>query len=93
MNGTIIATINEINSKFDKIIGLKFSIDIILPTKRLDWKFWLGKNNKPELKPRIIDTKDNLVLIFFLKRELIHSLWDKIIEELNTLLELNIYCL
>ena len=66
-SGTIIATKNEINSKFDKTIGLKFSIDIILPTKRLDWKFWLGKNNKPELKPRIIDTKDNLVLIFFLK--------------------------
>jgi hypothetical protein len=36
MNGTIIATINEINSKFDEIIGLKFSKDIILPTKRLD---------------------------------------------------------
>ena len=62
------ATINEINSKFDEIIGLKFSTDIILPTKRLDWKFWLGKNNKPEIKPRIIDTKDNLVLIFFLKK-------------------------
>ena len=68
MNGTIIATINEINSKFDEIIGLKFSTAIILPTKRLDWKFWLGKNNKPELKPRIIDTKDNLVLIFLLKK-------------------------
>ena len=66
-SGTIIATKNEINNKFDKTIGLKFSIGIILPTKRLDWKFWLGKNNKPELKPRIIDTKDNLVLIFFLK--------------------------
>ena len=66
-SGTIIATKNEINSKFDMTIGLKFSIDIILPTKRLVWKFWLGKNNKPELKPRIIDTKDNLVLIFFLK--------------------------
>ena len=59
---------NEINSKFDEMIGLKFSTDIILPTKRLDWKFWLGKNNKPELKPKIIDTKDNLVLIFFLKK-------------------------
>ena len=35
-SGTIIATKNEINSKFDKTIGLKFSIDIILPTKRLD---------------------------------------------------------
>ena len=68
MNGTIIATINEIKSKFDEIIGLKFSADKILPTKRLDWKFWLGKNNKPELKPRIIDIKDNLVLIFFLKK-------------------------
>ena len=67
-SGTIIATINEINSKFDEIIGLKFSTDIRLPTKRLDWKFWLGKNNKPELKPRIIDTKDNLVLIFFSKK-------------------------
>ena len=68
-SGTIIATKNEINSKFDKIIGLKFSTDIILPTKRLDWKFWLGKNNKPELKPRIIDIKGNLVFIYFLKKQ------------------------
>ena len=67
-SGTIIATKNEINNKFDKIIGLKFSIDIILPTKRLDWKFWLGKNNRPEIKPRIIDANDNFVLIFFLKK-------------------------
>ena len=67
-SGTIIATINEINIKFDEIIGLKFSKDIIFPTKRLDWKFWLGKNNKPEIKPRIIYTEDNLVLIFFLKK-------------------------
>ena len=68
MSGTIIATINEINSRFDKIIGLKFSTDMIFPTRRLDWKFWLGKNNKPELKPRNIDNKDNLVLIFLLKK-------------------------
>ena len=67
IKGIIVAVMKEIKSKFDEIIGLKFSTDIILPTKRLDWKFWLGKNNKPELKPRIIDTKDNLVLIFFLK--------------------------
>ena len=67
-SGTIIATINEINSKFDKIIGLKFSTDIIFPTSKLDWKFWLGKNNNPELNPKIIDIKDNLVLIFFLKK-------------------------
>ncbi len=38
-SGTVIATINEINSKFDMIIGLKFSTDIILPTNKLDWKF------------------------------------------------------
>ena len=62
------ATINEINSKLDKIIGLKLSTEIILPTNKLDWKFWLGKNNNPELNPRIIDIKDNLVLIFFLKK-------------------------
>ena len=62
------ATTNEINSKFDETIGLKFSADKIFPTKRLDWKFWLGKNNKPELKPRIIDINDNLVLIFFSKK-------------------------
>ena len=68
IKGIIVAVMKEIKSKFDEIIGLKFSTDIILPTKRLDWKFWLGKNNKPELKPRIIDTKDNLVFIFFLKK-------------------------
>ena len=68
ISGTIIATRNEIKSKFDEIIGLKFSIDIILPTKKLDWKFWLGKNNKPEIKPSIIDIDDNLILIFFLKK-------------------------
>ena len=62
------ATTNEINSKFDKIIGLKISTDKILPTNKLDWKFWLGKNNNPELNPRIIDIKDNFVLIFFLKK-------------------------
>ena len=62
------ATKNEINSKFDKIIGLKFSTDIILPTNKLDWKLWLGKNNNPELNPRNIDIKDNLVLIFFSKK-------------------------
>ena len=56
------------NSKFDKIIGLKFSTDIILPTNKLDWKFWPGKNNNPELKPKIIENNDNLVLIFFLKK-------------------------
>ena len=68
IKGTKRATIKEMNNKLDKIIGLKFSTDKSLPTKRLDWKFWLGKNNKPELKPRIIDTKDNLVFIFFLKK-------------------------
>ena len=68
INGTMSATIKEINSKLDKIIGLKFSTDKSLPIKILDWKFWLGKNNKPELNPRIIDAKDNLVLIFFLKK-------------------------
>ena len=45
---------NEINSKFDEMIGLKFSTDIILPTNKLDWKFWLGKNNNPELNPRTV---------------------------------------
>ena len=56
------------NSKFDKIIGLKFSTDIILPTNKLEWKVSLGKNNNPENNPRNIDIKDNLVLIFFLKK-------------------------
>ena len=68
IKGTMRATIKETNSKLDKIIGPKFSTGKSLPTKILDWKFWLGKNNKPELKPRIIDTKDNLILIFFLKK-------------------------
>ena len=56
------------NNKFDKIIGLKFSTGIILPTNKLDLKFWLGKNNNPELRPKIIEINDNLVLIFFLKK-------------------------
>ena len=68
INGTMRAIIKEMNNKLDEIIGLKFSIDKSLPTKKLDWKFWLGKNNKPELKPRNIDTKDNLVFIFLLKK-------------------------
>ena len=38
ISGTIKAKINEINSRFDKIIGLKFSTDIIFPTSKLDWK-------------------------------------------------------
>ena len=56
------------NSKFDKIIGLKFSTDIILPTNKLDLKFWRGKNNNPEIIPKIIEINYNLVLIFFLKK-------------------------
>ena len=68
IKGTMRATIKEINNKLDEIIGLNFSTDKSLPTKRLDWKFWLGKNNKPETKPRIIDIKDNFVLIFLLKK-------------------------
>ena len=68
INGTMRATIKEMNNRLDEIIGLKFSTDKRLPTKRLDWKSWLGKNNKPEIKPRIIDIKDNLVLIFLLKK-------------------------
>ena len=36
INGNIVAVINEMKSKFDEIIELKFSTDIILPTKRLD---------------------------------------------------------
>ena len=36
ISGTIKATINEKNSKFDEIIELKLSIGKIFPTKRLD---------------------------------------------------------
>ena len=36
IKGIIVAVMKEIKSKFDEIIGLKFSTDIILPTKRLD---------------------------------------------------------
>ena len=36
IKGTMRATIKETNSKLDKIIGLKFSTDKSLPTKRLD---------------------------------------------------------
>ena len=36
INGTMSATTKEINSKLDKIIGLKFSTDKSLPTKILD---------------------------------------------------------
>ena len=67
INGTMRATIKEMNNKLDEIIRLNFSTDKSLPTKRLDWKFWLGKNNKPETKPKIIDINDNFLLIFLLK--------------------------
>jgi len=36
ISGTMRATIKEMNNKLDEIIGLKFSIDKSLPTKRLD---------------------------------------------------------
>ena len=36
IKGTMRATIKEMNNKLDKIIGLKFSTDKSLPTKRLD---------------------------------------------------------
>ena len=47
----IIEIANERNNKFADIKGVKYSIDIRLPTKILDWKFWLGKNNNPENNP------------------------------------------
>ena len=47
----IIEIANEKKSKFEVIKGVKYSKDIRLPTKILDWKFWLGKNNNPENNP------------------------------------------
>mgnify|MGYP003314866129 CR=1 FL=1 len=52
------AGINNIlpyQDKLDEINGLNFSTDKSLQTKRLDWKFWLGKNNKPEMTPNKIE--------------------------------------
>ena len=47
----IIEITNERNNKFVDINGAKYSLDIRLPTKILDSKFWLGKNNNPENNP------------------------------------------
>ena len=64
----IIEIANERNNKFAVIKGVKCSIDIRLPTKILDWKFWLGKNNNPENNPINIVLEANFVLIFLLKK-------------------------
>ena len=45
----------DIKSKIVLIKIEKLSIDIKFPTKILVSKFWLGKNNKPKIKPRIIE--------------------------------------
>ena len=64
----IIEIANERKSKFVVIKGVKYSIDIRLPTKILDWKFWLGKNSNPENNPINIVLEANFVLIFLLKK-------------------------
>ena len=64
--GKIKETANDIKRRFVEINGLKLSIEIILPTRILDWKFWLGKNNNPEIKPDKIDIIANFESIFFL---------------------------
>ena len=53
--GTIKEMANEIKSKFVLIRIEKYSIEIKLPTKILFWKFWLGKNNRPDISPQIIE--------------------------------------
>ena len=45
----------DIKSRFVLIKIEKLSIDIKFPTKILVSKFWLGKNNRPKIKPRIIE--------------------------------------
>ena len=60
--------VNEIKSKFVLIKIEKFSIDIKFPTKILLWKFWLGKNNKPEISPQKIEQAASLEFIFLLKK-------------------------
>ena len=45
----------DIKSRFVLIKIEKLSIDIKFPTKILVSKFWLGKNNRPKSKPRIIE--------------------------------------
>ena len=46
---------NEIKSKFVLIKIEKYFIEIKLPTKILFWKSWLGKNNRPDISPHIIE--------------------------------------
>ena len=45
----------DIKSRFVLIKIEKLSMDIKFPTKILVSKFWLGKNNRPKIKPRIIE--------------------------------------
>ena len=61
-------TKKEIKSKFVLIKNEKFSIDIKFPTRMLLWKFWLGKNSNPKIKPQIIEYAASLGLIFLLKK-------------------------
>ena len=45
----------DIKSRFVLIKIEKLSIDIKFPTKILVSKFWLGKNNRPKIKPSVIE--------------------------------------
>ena len=68
IRGTNKDTKNAIKSKFVLIKIEKFSIDIKFPTKMLVSKFWFGKNNKPKIKPRVIEKAASLGFIFLLKK-------------------------
>ena len=59
---------NDIKSKLDEINSVNISAGKMLPTRRLDWKFWLGKNNNPVIKPSNIDNNANLRLIFLFRK-------------------------
>ena len=61
-------TAKEIKSKLVFIKTEKTSREIKLPTKILVLKSRLGKNNRPDKKPKNIDKKAMSELIFLLKK-------------------------
>ena len=67
-NGAINESAKDIKSKLEEINSLNISLERILPTKRLDWKLWSGKNNSPKIKPNRIEKDAILKLIFLFKK-------------------------
>ena len=63
-NGKINEKVKDIKSKLDEMNSQNMALERILPTKRLVWILWSGKNNSPKIKPNRFEKDASLKLIF-----------------------------